>query len=437
MAATPEKTPYRTRLLAALAALALCALAALLLIATVEDVASHSRRFFGLWRTRHIVFALALITLALLFISAAVSRRMLFGALAALVSLATTGVALELVGLAGIVRWPAVFAPRELVIGRKPEANTRVSGTSSQDTATAWGLPSEPMPFEYVTDRRGYRNQPDRADAEVYLLGDSMLVAALVPFERTLVARLEALLGAPTVQVALIAISPQEAIARFRETKLDPRGRLILQFILEGNDLLDSFIYRNARLPSAQRATRSFWERTLLKQLEVRLLQLLSPRVDPVAAKRSCAINGQQYTFFWVRDSFAGFEGEEAHIEAALELFAGEVRSAGGTFAVVFVPSKFRVLGPLCTWPPGSDLIDLSANLSPFRDGIVAWSARSGVPVLDLTQALSGVARTGAIPWLWGDTHWNADGHAAAARAIAAWDVVRRARSNASAVARD
>lgn len=429
MVAASKNTAYRARLVTALGALALCATAALVLVASAEDASSQGRRLFGLWRTRHVVSALSLIALALVFASAAVSRGALFGALAALMSLAATTVALELAGISGIVSWPSVFGPRESSIGTKPEPMMRVSGASFQDTATAWGLPSEPIPFDYVTDRRGYRNQPDRPDADVYLLGDSILVAALVPFEHTLVARLEALLGAPTIQVALIAISPQEAIARFRETRLDLRGRLVLEFIFEGNDLLDSWGYRNEGSPTAQPVTRPFLERTLLKQLELRLLRLSQP-VDPVAAKRSCTIDGQQYTFFWVRDSFAGFEGEQAEIGAALAQFGAEVHSAGGTFAVVFVPSKLRVLGPLCSWPAGSELADVSANLSPFRDGIAAWSARSGIPVLDLTEPLSSAARSGVIPWLWGDTHWNADGHAAAARAVAAWDVVRRARSN-------
>ena len=44
---------------------------------------------------------------------------------------------------------------------------------------------------------------------------------------------------------------------------------------------------------------------------------------------------------------------------------------------------------------------------------------RARISLVDLTAPLQRSAREGAIPWFWGDTHWNAIGHVVAAQAIA------------------
>jgi hypothetical protein len=45
--------------------------------------------------------------------------------------------------------------------------------------------------FAYKSDRNGFRNVIDRDAADIYLLGESILVAGLVPFDKIITSRLE------------------------------------------------------------------------------------------------------------------------------------------------------------------------------------------------------------------------------------------------------
>lgn len=242
-----------------------------------------------------------------------------------------------------------------------------------------------------------------------------MLVAALVPFEKTVTAVLEKLTGRSVMQAALIGLSPQEEHDMYWTANLDLRGRHVVQFIFEGNDLLDSHHYRARKVTGNVAAE----PRSLLLQEVWNLLAKATDRTR--AGMRSCAIDGQIYTFLWGRNSFEGFEGEFMEIVASLESFADRVRSAGGRYSAVFVPKKLRVLADLCTFPEDGEFKNARSDVGTFRDDMNAWSGKSGIPVFDLTEPLVRVAKDGRIPWFWGDTHWNDVGQAAAARALAEW----------------
>jgi hypothetical protein len=418
-----SRPAIRRRLL--LGCVLVTALALALLAVTADRTldAATMQRFFGLWRARHALAGGGLLVVAGVLGAAALSRRAFLAFLTAGLGVAVTIGALDLVGMARVVTWSDLFTGRQAALGRRAVPHLDVSGTTFQDTAAVWGMPSDPIPFRYRTDRYGFRNDGDRAGADVYLLGDSMLVAALIPFDATVVARLEKTLRRPVMQLALIGIGPQEEQDLFRTAGLEARGRLVIQFVYEANDLLDSM---RVRRPPPRGAT-ALWNRTLTYQL-VRNLQNLTRPAPSGATSQVCTIEGQTYTFLWIRDSFAGVEGEATAISDALSGFAAEIRQAGGEFAVVFIPSKLRVLGPLCRFPPGSDLSEYTSHLSPLREHLRAWSGRSGVDLLDLTEPLRAAARAGRIPWLWGDTHWNEEGHAVASGEISAWAPVAKRR---------
>ena len=415
---------------AVLAGLAAFAAAALVLAVGADTTPTtlDTRRLFGLWRARHVVAALALVVVGIALLARARSRDAFRSVVAATVTVCLTLGVLEGLGRAGLIPWQKIFSPTfgDLgALGTQPVPNQDVKGMSRKDTASVWGLPSEPIAFHYRTDRRGFRNQPDRDAADVYLIGDSVLVGALVPFERTLVARLEALLTRPVVQVALINTAPQTMIEHFGKAGLDVRERLVLQFVFEGNDLGDSAALEPGMAASiaARVESKSLLDHTW------RLLSALSEPTLGVARTRSCTIGADTYTFFWTAEHFAGHQGQATVITRALEAFGDTLRTSNARYAVVIVPTKLRVLAPLCPrWPAGSDLADWRAHLSPLRDHVLAWGRERGVPVLDLTPALEAAARRGTMPWFDTDTHWNENGHDAAARAIADWDVVRQGR---------
>jgi hypothetical protein len=410
------------------AAFAAFALAAVVLAIGADTTPTNldSRRLFGLWRARHVVAAIALIVVGIACLLRARSRDALRTVLTAAATTCVALAVLEGLGRAGLIPWQRIFAPGfgDLgALGTAPVPNQDVKGVSRKDTASVWGIPSEPIAFHYRTDHRGFRNRPDRETADVYLIGDSVLVGALVPFEQTLVARLESMLQRPVLQAALINTAPQTMIEHFRKAGFDVRDRLVLQFVFEGNDLVDSAALEPERAAGIAAIVES-------KSLFDHAWRVLSTPSEPtlgVARTRSCTIAGRTYTFFWTAEHFAGQEAQGGVIMRALEAFGAELQAQGARYAVVIVPTKLRVLAPSCPqWPAGSELADWRRHLSPLRDHVLAWGRDRGVPVLDLTPSLEAAARAGAIPWFDTDTHWNPHGHEVAARAIADWDVVRR-----------
>lgn len=408
----------RHPLVLALLALALLALAGLTLFLGAEASGPDGPlRLFGLWRIRHIALFLLLGTAGLLMLLYAVSRSAMLYAAIIVVTVTVMLLGLEGLGRAGVIDWGKLLKPQA---GDLDDLATKAiplrsaEGVTYQDTAFMLGLDSTPIPFAFHADRFGFRNPEDRAAADIILLGDSMLVGALVEAEQTTSTRLDALIPATVMQVALIGIGVQEQHDLLRATGIDLAGRTVVQFVFEGNDLLDSRSYRNPP------ATDEGSDRSLLLGLWNAATRATG-RPRNFEASYLCSIDDEPYTFLWTARSFLGHETEIASVTEALTSFAAEVRQSGGRYHLVYVPSKYRVLAEQCTYPPGSPLENVSDHLNPLRDMFSDWAREEGLSMMDLTDPLQASARAGAIPWFWGDTHWNATGHEVAARALAQW----------------
>lgn len=407
------------------AALALLILTGAMLAWAAATEPSMTRKLFGLWRARDLFLALLMVAIAFGLLAAAKSRAAMFGYLSSCIAVVVMIGMLELVGQIGVISWPQVLTPQPKFdpIGWKRQPHLDVSGQAPQDLAARWGMGGAPIEYRFRADQRGFRNADDRDAADVYLLGDSIVVGALVPSEQTVSGQLEKTLRHPVMQVALLGRGPQEVQALFREASLPVQGRLVLQFVFEGNDLLDSRRFRTEGELDVAPAPPTARDRSFVQNLVLALQRWTQP-VHGAARLRTCTIGDERFAFGWTRDAFAGHEDELVHIASSLESFDAEIRAAGGRFAVVVVPTKLRVLGPHCQFSDESDLRSVDDHLGPLPAYLRAWSTRSGIPVLDLTDALSAAMTHGEVPWLALDTHWNAAGHAVAAQTIATWDIV-------------
>ena len=425
----------RPRQVFLLAALALVLLAGLWLATHVsEPPPGPGRLMFGRWQTRNLLVALALLWMAgallCLYASGAAARRFVV----ATVSFGAFWIVLEGIGFAGFVSYPSLLGNKEREsVGLVRVPGVDLSGTAREDLAESWGIDTPPIPFRFRTDSNGFRNEPDRKETDVVCLGDSFLVDGLVPHAGLVSARLEALLGRTVMCIALVGIGPQEEAELLHETRPALDGRLLLHFVFEGNDLLDSAGYyalKAAGTPwtstkgTGEAAALPRSQRTLLNQLVLRLQKITDPEPAFLRHKRG-RIGGQVYYFSWLRQSFQGLEGEVPRILETLGEVRRSVEAAGGRYAVVLIPSKIRVLGPLCTFEPGSEIADWPSQCGPLPAALSAWCAASSVPLVDLTEPLRASAEKGAIPWFPTDTHWNEIGHDVAARAIAASEPVR------------
>lgn len=404
----------KLRRLLPMIAMSLLAFAVLCWTAEPPDT---GRIWFGLWRTRWIGLAASVALIGVAWTLALSRRAWLFRGIAVAGSLAMVLGFLELSGRLGLVDVAVLFgAPAEDALGTTPTPNIDVSGETYMDTATRWGLPHPPIAFRYVTNDLGYRNPPGRGGGRVYTVGDSILVSALLPFQRTLPALLEEKIDAPVVNLALIGISPQQELELLRSSGLPLDDRLVIHFLFEGNDLLDSRMSRGlAEDPGSAGGNRSF-----LRMLAAAMQGLTQPE-DVAVGRRTCEIGDQIYTFFWTAEDYEASALEHDAIMAELRAAADETRSAGGRYVLVYVPSKLRILGPSCEWPVETDIKDLSSWIIPWRDRVRSDSQAAGIPLLDLSAPLLSSAREGKIPWFWGDTHLNATGHEIMAREVAAW----------------
>ena len=145
---------------------------------------------------------------------------------------------------------------------------------------------------------------------------------------------------------------------------------------------------------------------------------------NSVNERRTGRINGTEFLFGRTNHSYRGADEEFKHICDALLDMRETITSAGGSYAIVFVPEKIRVLGTSCEFPPESSLRDYDKNLSPMRLWMFDWCHKQGIPMLDLTDALIDSTRSGAVPWFPADSHPDGVGHRVSADAIKTWDVV-------------
>lgn len=401
------------------------------LVVSAEEQ-SDTRKFFALWRTRDVLVSAGLVWLTAMWLLRDAGRKPLIVGVAIQLMAGSALVLMELAGLMGVIDYQQTLGGTTLgSFGFERQPYVDVAGESHEDAAHRWGLPTEAIAFSFKTDRYGFRNQHDRSESDIYLLGGSFLVGGLVPVDELLSARLERATAHKVMNLALLSLSLQAEADLLDDLDLPLRDRLVVQFVFEGNDLLDSRDYRRAAdLAEAGPPERnSLWDRSLSHKL-VRVVQRLTNPVAPEGLRQVGFVGGRLYTFLWTSLSFAGLEDQIPYALAAAESVRDHVSGRGGRYVAVFIPSKLRVLGPLASWPAGSILKDYSRHLNDeMRSAVVRWAGWSDVPLLDLTKALSESARAGRIPWFPGDTHWNAIGHEVAAAQLAQWGPIAN-RSN-------
>ena len=378
--------------------------------------------FFDLWRTRHLLVAGASIWVAGLLTVAAVGRKAAFIWMTVSIMAICTLALLEVPGLLGVVDYPKIFGRSHDALGGRAIPHLDIKGHTSQDLASLLPTPPPPIPFHYRADQRGFRNPMDRDAADIYLLGDSVVVAGLVPIGETVSQRIEASLSRSTMTIALIAIGVQKERDLFVAADLPLKGRLVLHFVFEGNDLLDSNFYRTSR-PKAEHDP-GLLDGSLTNQL---LLSLQASTSRKRTSRGAIGmIDDVPHAFAWLANSWRNLEDELAYIEQVILELRTRVERRGGHYALVFVPAKIRVLGDLCHWPENSPVVDYRTELNPMRASLSLWAKEMEIPLLDLTDSLRRSQAAGEHPWFTADTHPNGEGHRVMAEQILDWKTVKK-----------
>ncbi|MEZ6189274.1 MAG: hypothetical protein R3F62_30265 [Planctomycetota bacterium] len=403
------------------------AVVALLLLTREDTVDTFS--MFGRWSKKWIVVSGGLLWVALGAVAKASSRKALFRFLLSSLMLFAMWVVLEAVGLLGLVHYGAAFGTRNPGngLGYHPVPHVEVEGETPGNIAEEWSLRDRPeYPFEFRTDHRGFRNPTDRDAADIYLAGDSFVVAGLVDFPETLAGRLEATLERPAMHVAVTGLSPAGARDLLFERPmgtppLDFKDRLVIQFLFEGNDLRDMVWDRQKRedvkLPLK---LRSF----TVNLLDVLTRWSLPAGYDP-GWDRAAEFGDQRYYFMEIYGWSPELEPQVPEVMKVLAEVKQRVEAEGGTYLVAMFPTKLRVLAPYATFPEGTQLADPEAVYGPQTERFAQECAAAGIPYLDLTPPLRAATAKGEQTFFTDDTHLDAHGLEVVSQALLEWEPVK------------
>lgn len=375
----------------------------------------QGRLLFGGLHAVDLGIALLLLWLASLVWLRSVSRTMAARWLLATVTALGSWAAAEALYWA----WPR---PSQPWLGAFPQPHFLAHGEVLPDISHAWGVPGEPVPYSFTTNAWGYRNPPELTDADVFCVGDSMVLAIAQPWPQTLPCYLQQAIGRKVGNVSLIDKAPQDLQRRFRALQLPLRGKLVLQFLCEENDLADSLHYEQAGLaqqPLAQALIPA--RRSLTKQLLLTLQRWTQPQVAE-AAWAQAQFAGQRHYFYYHAETTPARAAQAARIHAELLAFAQHIAANGGQFGVVLVPARLRVLAPLLQLPSDHPLARRAKQNDPWPSELAQYCAQQQLPYRDGTLALRQLAQTGVSPFLPNDTHLSAAGLAALAEDLLAWE---------------
>jgi hypothetical protein len=304
-------------------------------------------------------------------------------------------------------------------------------GTTRGDIASTLHLTNSPIyPFDVMYDRNGFRNACDFSSADVVVLGDSFVEGGLVAADDLMTATLGRSLGCKVANLGQSAYGPQQELAVLKRYAAPLHPRLCIWTFYEGNDLED--VVRYEQLTQGDRSTpreRSFGRNALLA-ISNGLGRILAPDRSGRAPCGSFRLeDGGVASLYFHGPSALRSCQEMAAIDKVVSILTAAQAACTAMRApllIVFAPEKFRVYRDYCTFLPDNPCARWVPDDLPdrLRERVAAIDPRIGF--LDLTPALAAEAARGHLLYFADDTHWSAEGHEVAGRAIAA-DVARRA----------
>lgn len=383
-----------------------------------SGLAVHKKPWFDVYSPAAFWVGVLLTLVALLTATSLLSRRALHVSILGVLLFAATLILLEIAGQIGVVSYPKIFGtdPREL-LGASQESSLDIRGITYPDIAFDFMSDPPGVPFHFVTDRRGFRNGRDAHDADIYLLGDSFLVAGLLPIDATSAQELERRSGRRVMNIALVDLCVQEERDLFLKQDLPLSGRLVVHFVFEGNDLKGSARYRSGSRRSVEAAP-EFPETTLLHHVLERIRRASCVR-NREMERRSGFLRGERILFRWLGRDMLPYSSEIPYALEAISELQKHVLSAGGRYSVVFIPSKLRVMGDLCTISEDSRLSNPATQLPRLPEELKRHCGEKSIPFIDLTMALRSETLQGRLPYGALDSHWSEHGHRVAAEVIA------------------
>jgi hypothetical protein len=296
----------------------------------------------------------------------------------------------------------------------------KLSGRALPDLAEEFGLAAVPRAYRFETDSYGLRNVLDETrEPEILCLGDSLLVGGLVAIEDTLAARLTGETERACLSVAEVEFGPQEEVLRLESTGISLADKLVLQFVFEGNDLLDSRLWREW----AATGKKLDWpESGFMKNILALVHKPVARHTALRGAWFSDSAGAREEIFFMYSGPKVDEQLDELPvIEAVYGSLAQRLEQDGGRYALILIPHKLRVLEDIVEFPAQHELAGGGQGPSGLSPALAAFCLEEGIPYLDLATALQAAAGAGELPFFPKDTHLNEAGLATCAAAVGEW----------------
>jgi hypothetical protein len=309
-------------------------------------------------------------------------------------------------------------------VGFRHQPDSGFEGEVAGDLVKLLGIATDrKYAVDVAYDADGFRNPEPMEQAEIVLIGDSFVEAALIPLELALSSRLASATEQRVLNLGVSGYGPEQERRVLERYGLPKKPRWVLWFFFEGNDLIDTgrFDFRQAQRKADAVPKRGFRERSFV----VNVLWWFAARSQPplradteYARERHCryadAVDPSQ------RDVYFAFNGQQGeHIEQ-FEKVKSEIRAArdrseaaGANFVLFYAPVKLRILRELCEFEPGTVVEGWQPDA--FPDTMAAFVEEAGIDYVDLTPALVRSAQAGRSPYFPDDGHWNPIAHAVVA----------------------
>jgi hypothetical protein len=267
-------------------------------------------------------------------------------------------------------------------------------------------------------------------------VGDSFIEGLHVAASELISARLASAVGTTVANLGRSGYGPQQEWHVLRRYGLPLRPRTLVWAFYEGNDLQDVNAYDSYQRDlrwilrgdapagfSARSCTRNalaFAIRTCLRPPPTRPARRFSGRFttrsgEPVTI---CFATGVQHGDGGPALPRSG-STELNRVRDILAQAHDLCRRQGVDLVVVFIPAKFRVYRDHCRFDPDAACRQWPVDDLPGALGAAVASVSDTIGYLDLTPRLCAEAAAGGILYLPDDPHWSAEGHRAAASALA------------------
>lgn len=285
-----------------------------------------------------------------------------------------------------------------------------------------FGIPRPPRhKVDVKYDHNGFRNDRNYTQANVAVIGDSFVEAAIVPYEKSIVKQLEARLNTTTVNLGQIAYGFQQEMEVLRRYGLKMSPKLVIWVLFGGNDLRDVEAYEYLRKQVGKPVPKEpLQKRLFIRNILVASSNVFNSKFRTQPTRKALDHSGLYKRADGKRERVYFSQSNESYNpyqwKVATETLS-EARTisnkAGAEFVVVYIPRKFRIYRDHLEVTPGTFISKWTLNNLP--SDLEKWCRENNMHFVNLTPELQKSVASGVHPYFIDDVHWNELGHRIAA----------------------